>query len=185
MIFDESFDVLASNKKISGKSKYVYMLIVYLTETKGIKKFTHKLIGSYCKEGKDSLKTCLRELKSAGFIIIPDAKNLEYQIELVPIEEVKEKNLSKKQSYASYIDSEAWAKKRKEFIGSFKKEDKKCRKCQAKYEKGFHVHHTSYKSFKNEKFEHLALLCESCHNALHKTKPRKTTIEAWSKSFLA
>lgn len=67
--------------------------------------------------------------------------------------------------YKTYINSEAWKKKRLEWFAAGY--EKKCYCCSKPYEKGFHLHHRSYKRFGNEYLMDLTLVCQPCHTFIH------------------
>lgn len=65
-------------------------------------------------------------------------------------------------SYAQYICSPAWAKRRSDY---FKGHDKKCRTCGD--DKGLHLHHRTYVRLGSESDNDLMPLCRKCHAVLH------------------
>lgn len=72
--------------------------------------------------------------------------------------------LKRKQNYIDYINSSEWRDFRKMIInerGSF------CERCDNEFE-SVHIHHIHYKNFKKELRGDVLVLCESCHNLMHK-----------------
>lgn len=67
-------------------------------------------------------------------------------------------------NYKDYLRSDHWKKRRQRFI---KNTHKRCFICRAK-NVVFHVHHKRYTNLGNEKHNDLRLLCEKCHNTVHK-----------------
>lgn len=81
--------------------------------------------------------------------------------------------------YQDYIQSDAWLKRRLEFL----KTHDKCRKCGT--DQDLHVHHKTYKNLGREHDRDLTTLCERCHNKLHKYMDTNfLTVETASKRFL-
>jgi hypothetical protein len=68
--------------------------------------------------------------------------------------------------YETYINSNQWQLKRKEFFES-DLPTHFCWACGAVRVKGFHVHHRTYKRLGKEQLHDLTLLCERCHSAVH------------------
>lgn len=64
--------------------------------------------------------------------------------------------------YKSYLKTEHWELKKKEYISVYKKE---CALCKSK--KALHLHHKTYDNVGKEKLEDLVLLCKHCHNEVH------------------
>lgn len=76
----------------------------------------------------------------------------------------KNKAKKRKQNYIDYINSSEWRDFRKMIIderGSF------CERCDGEFE-SVHIHHIHYKNFKKELRGDVLVLCESCHNLMHK-----------------
>ena len=90
----------------------------------------------------------------------------------------KEMWKEKKQKYNKYLKSKKWQTIRKLKL---EQENYKCAFCKCKRKK-LHIHHLTYTHLYNEgkHLDDLVVLCENCHNKLHKTKGHKTI----SKIFL-
>ena len=71
-------------------------------------------------------------------------------------------NKVKRESYKTYIRSEAWRKKRQEV---FALKGEWCDDCGTS--SNLHVHHLTYDNLFNEKMEDLQVLCKSCHEKEH------------------
>jgi hypothetical protein len=76
-----------------------------------------------------------------------------------------------KLEYQTYLHSEHWINKRKEF---YKVNQAICSKCQST--KNLNLHHLTYARLGKELLTDLICLCETCHHDLHnaikKTKPK-------------
>lgn len=77
--------------------------------------------------------------------------------------------MTTKSEYRDYIQSEAWRKRRKEFLASF--DDCECNRCGlprwlavVAYDQDIHVHHRSYANVGAELDDDLELLCKRCHD---------------------
>jgi len=64
--------------------------------------------------------------------------------------------------YSTYLQSEAWKKKRNEIM---QRDNKQCRFCGQR--EALQVHHLTYKNLGNENEQELITLCKSCHKMLH------------------
>lgn len=71
--------------------------------------------------------------------------------------------------YIEYLKSEKWKKKR---FMAFTHYGKKCDKCGAT--KRLDVHHLTYARFGKELLSDLQILCRTCHDEVHKIKPKNT-----------
>lgn len=78
-------------------------------------------------------------------------------------------NYKNKKEYQKYLNSPEWKEKRKEI---FEKRKGICELCGEKLENKYHVHHDNYNNLGNEKESDLILLCENCHNDIHKREKR-------------
>lgn len=86
----------------------------------------------------------------------------------------KQKKVKKKKpvryryvDYLTYIKSDAWKRKKKNFLRALRKAKipQACYTCDTKY--NLHVHHVSYAHIGSEQMRELLLLCTSCHMDLH------------------
>lgn len=68
--------------------------------------------------------------------------------------------------YAKYLKSDHWIKFR---LKALKHHGKKCMMCGEKEVLFFHVHHLTYANLGKEKLSDVVVLCEECHNQVHKT----------------
>jgi len=68
--------------------------------------------------------------------------------------------------YTKYLKSEHWQRFR---LKALKHHGKQCMMCGIKKVPFFHVHHLTYKNFGHEEFADVVVLCEICHNEVHKT----------------
>ena len=71
------------------------------------------------------------------------------------------------ESYAMYLKTKHWKKKREEFLNSDYCDNNKCSMCSIETHI-IHVHHITYKNIGNENFLDLVAVCGECHTNLHK-----------------
>ena len=68
--------------------------------------------------------------------------------------------------YRAYLQSEHWQKCRERW---FKKNPSRvCAACTKPYDFNFNLHHTHYRSLGTMRMRDLILLCQPCHEAVHK-----------------
>jgi len=68
--------------------------------------------------------------------------------------------------YTKYLQSSHWIRFRTKALLHH---GKRCMMCGIKEVPFFHVHHLTYKNKGHEEFKDVVVLCESCHNEVHKT----------------
>ncbi|MCK9327351.1 MAG: HNH endonuclease [Bacteroidales bacterium] len=68
--------------------------------------------------------------------------------------------------YAKYLQSRHWQAFR---LKALKHYGKKCHLCGIKEVPYFHVHHLTYERLGKEKLSDVVVLCEECHNEVHRT----------------
>lgn len=85
----------------------------------------------------------------------------------------KRKQRGDKLIYETYINSSAWASKRKLVLA---RDDYTCVRCQKRRLRGQHVHHLTYRNLGNEPLGDLVTLCEDCHTREHK-RPLATRLK--------
>lgn len=76
--------------------------------------------------------------------------------------EIKNKNLSKKEIYNKYLRSTKWLKKRNKAL---KRAGYKCQVCG--YKNNLQVHHNTYEHIYHEHKHDLVVLCWKCHATFH------------------
>jgi len=67
--------------------------------------------------------------------------------------------------YTKYLQSRHWQSFRLKAILHY---GKKCMMCGIKEVPYFHVHHLTYVNLGHEKFKDVVVLCEECHNEIHR-----------------
>jgi len=70
--------------------------------------------------------------------------------------------MSKKSRYSRYLRSNNWRCFREAILRKFKK----CSICGST--ERLHLHHLTYENFGREDIKDVAVMCENCHNKLHK-----------------
>ena len=86
------------------------------------------------------------------------------------------KTISKSQ-YRAYMQSKAWQAVRKRFFQSDL--PKCCYACKTAWQPGFHLHHRTYANLGNEKLTDLVIVCQTCHDGIHKQQ-RATGESIWT-----
>lgn len=71
-------------------------------------------------------------------------------------------------SYGSYLNSPAWANKRREAL---ERDKGRCSQCDS--ETKLQVHHLHYETLGEEKLDSLETLCKGCHERQHNRKKSK------------
>lgn len=101
-------------------------------------------------------------------------------IKIRPFKEIYSKDdlLTKQENHAKYLKSGMWKRKR---IFLLKKRGCKCENCgyKPKEQAELHIHHRTYRKWGAEQQNHLKIMCEDCHNKLHK----KYTVSALEDLF--
>jgi len=95
---------------------------------------------------------------------------LENEEEALKASEILRKHFVKKEkikegykaSYRDYLESDGWKQRRRDFI----KRTPYCALCGVKH--GLLVHHLTYKSLGSEKDKDIVVMCNDCHNFLHR-----------------
>lgn len=84
------------------------------------------------------------------------------------------------EKYDDYLLTKHWRSKRKEIIAE---RSGVCQKCKIKIPEGkMHVHHLTYERIGDELATDLMLLCEDCHNAIHRRGKKKASPKSGGKT---
>lgn len=108
--------------------------------------------------------------KNSAFSISekPQVKKVKIEPPAPKVWSMPSKNVSLKEYYAKYLESNKWKRFRKSILIS---RGSMCEKCNAMGESVIlHVHHLTYKNIFNERPEDVQILCEECHKKEHGVK---------------